>query len=53
LNPIEKLWSTVKAWLRRVQAKTFTGILHALADALRTVDPDECSNYFKSCTYGN
>jgi transposase len=52
LNPIEKLWSKVKAWLRRVQARTFTAIGNALADVLRTVTPTESSNYFKSCGYG-
>ena len=51
LNPIEKLWSKVKNWLRRVAAKTFDAIGQALVDALRTVDLQECANYFKSCGY--
>jgi len=51
LNPIEKLWSKVKAWLRRVAARTFEAIGQALVDALRTVEPDECVNYFMSCGY--
>jgi transposase len=52
LNPIEKLWSKVKAWLRRVMAATFDGLLGAIADALRAVDAEECVNYFRSCGYG-
>lgn len=52
-NPIEKLWSKVKAWLRRVESATFTTIIPAVADALRAVKPDECSNYFASCGYGD
>lgn len=48
LNPIEKLWSKVKAWLRRVAAQTFDTLIDALADALRAVDPAECRNYFLS-----
>jgi len=52
LNPIEKLWSKVKAWLRRVGARTFETLTHAIADALRAVQMDECSNYFNSCGYG-
>lgn len=52
LNPIEKLWSKVKAWLRRVMAATFEGLLAAIADALRAVDAAECVNYFLSCGYG-
>lgn len=50
-NPIEKLWSKVKAWLRRVRAKTFETVSAAVGDALRAVADDECSNYFTSCGY--
>ncbi len=53
LNPIEKLWSKVKAWLRRVSAKTFDGLTDAIANALRNVQANECSNYFNSCGYRN
>lgn len=52
LNPIEKLWSKVKAWLRRVMAATFEHLITSIADALRTVDPTECANYFRACGYG-
>lgn len=52
LNPIEKLWSKVKAWLRRVSARSFDGIGEALVEVLRTVKPAECANYFMSCGYG-
>lgn len=52
-NPIEKLWSKVKAWLRRTIARDFDAIGHALADVLWTVTPTECANYFKSCGYSN
>ena len=53
LNPIEKLWSKVKAWLRRVTAKTFNDLTDAIADAMRDVQPNECNNYFNSCGYGD
>lgn len=52
MNPIEKLWSKVKSWLRRVMAGTFDGLLGAIADALRAVAADECANYFMACGYG-
>ncbi len=52
LNPIEKLWSKVKAWLRRVAARTVEGLLQAVGEALRAVDADECRAYFRSCGYG-
>lgn len=51
-NPIEKLWSKVKAWLRRVMAHTFDGVVGAIADALRAVDLNEYAAYFRSCGYG-
>lgn len=51
-NPIEKLWSKVKAWLRRIAAKTFDTVIDALGDALRAVTPLECQHYFLSCGYG-
>lgn len=52
-NPIEKLWSKVKTWLRRVSAKTFETVASAVGDALRAVADNECSNYFVSCGYEN
>ncbi|MEL7087337.1 MAG: transposase [Planctomycetota bacterium] len=53
LNPIEKPWSKVKNWLRRVSATTFDGLSDAVADALRAVEPDECVNYFEACACGD
>jgi len=53
MNPIEKLWSKVKAWLRRAEAKTFDALGDAVAAALRAVTPQECWNYFTSCGWGD
>lgn len=53
LNPIEKLWSKVKAWLRRIEAKNFQALWHAVADALKHVTKQECNHYFASCGYGD
>ena len=52
LNPIEKLWSKVKAGLRELRAATVDGLIDAIAKVLRTVGAEECLNYFKSCGYG-
>ena len=52
LNPIEKLWSKVKAYLRRAGARRFDTIGDALTRVLKTVGPTECLNYFRSCGYG-
>jgi transposase len=51
LNPIEKLWSKVKAWLRRLAARTFETLVDAIAQALCAVSLDECAAYFRSCGY--
>ncbi|MEM6553246.1 MAG: IS630 family transposase [Planctomycetota bacterium] len=52
LNPIEKLWSKVKAGMRRLRPRSFLSIADTLADSLRTVTAKECRNYFASCGYG-
>jgi len=51
LNPIEKLWSKVKTWLRRVAARTVDDLIHAIGDALSAVSEQECRAYFRSCGY--
>ena len=50
-NPIEKLWSKVKTWLRRIAARTVHGLIQAVGGALRAVDSNECRAYFRSCGY--
>jgi len=51
LNPIEKLWSKIKVWLRRVAGDTFDALAHAAGDAFGAVTPTECANYFQSFGY--
>jgi len=50
-NPIENMWSKVKAWLRKAAARTFGGIVDAVAEALLAVTPDDCQGYFGHCGY--
>ena len=50
-NPIEKLWSKVKAWLRAAAARSFAALIEAIGVALRDVDLEECQAYFRSCGY--
>lgn len=52
LNPIEKLWSKTKAWLRRATARDLDSLVVEIAKALSDVDPSECGNYLASCGYG-
>ena len=51
LNPIEKLWSKVKAYLRSAEARTWDSLVAAIGHALDTVTLSECINFFASCNY--
>jgi transposase len=51
LNPIEKLWAKVKAWLRRIAARTIDALVCGVGGALRAVDAKECQAYLRSCGY--
>lgn len=50
-NPIEQLWSKVKAWLRKVGARTRAALWEAMGQALTAVLPEECRHYFVHCGY--
>jgi len=51
MNPIEKLWSKVKAWLRRAAGRTLDELIEIIGQALRAVSAHECQGYFRSCGY--
>ncbi|HXK37032.1 MAG TPA: IS630 family transposase [Candidatus Paceibacterota bacterium] len=51
LNPIEQMWSKVKAVLRRLARRTTQALYRAIGAALRQVTPEECCNYFTNCGY--
>lgn len=51
LNPIEKMWSKVKAALRSAEARTPAELLIAIGHALRSVTPQDALNWFASCGY--
>jgi len=42
LNPIEKLWSKVKALLRKFKARTLEALPNAIQNAFRAVTPADC-----------
>ena len=50
-NPSEKMWSKIKAFLRKVKARTPEALLNAIATALRTVSVFDVAAWFKSCGY--
>lgn len=51
LNPIEKMWSKVKAILRKLKARTETELIATIAKALEQVTASDCLGWFKSCGY--
>lgn len=51
LNPIEKVFSKVKSFLRFAAARTQAALWDAIAFALETVTTDDCRNVFRSCGY--
>ena len=51
LNPIEKMWSKIKASLRKVKARTKEALWQAIGAALKTVSALDELNWFKSCGY--
>jgi len=50
-NPIEKLWSKVKAALRAAKARTIAALNTAIAAALDSVTPEDAAGWFASCGY--
>ncbi len=51
LNPIEMAFSKIKAHLRRVGARRFTGLFDALGEVCDLFTPEECWNYFCKSGY--
>ena len=51
LNPIEKLFSKLKAYLRKLAARTVDGLYEAMGDGLRRVTHQDLAGWFRSCGY--
>jgi hypothetical protein len=51
LNPIEKMWSKVKALLRAAEARTPADLVRASGQALTQVTAQDVSGWFVSCGY--
>lgn len=50
-NPIENAFSKLKAFLRRLAARTRDNLWDAVADAIEAFTPAECANYFTAAGY--
>src|SRR5690242_11585005 len=51
LNPIEKMWSKVKAILRALEARTPAELVKAIGQALAQVTAQDALGWFVSCGY--
>jgi transposase len=51
LNPIEKMWSKVKACLRKAKARDPETLCQAVGNALAQVTLEDTQNWFASCGY--
>ncbi len=51
LNPIEKMWSKMKAHLRKEKARTYEELVQAIGRALASVSQEDVRGWFASCGY--
>ena len=51
LNPIEKMWSKLKAILRKLKARTTKELDDAIAIGLDAITPEDAIGWFTSCGY--
>lgn len=51
LNPIEKMWSKVKALLRSIEARSHPDLIDAIASALSRITSQDALGYFTSRGY--
>jgi len=51
LNPIEQLFSKLKALLRKAAERTIPRLLRKIRSLLRTVSADECLNFLRHAGY--
>jgi transposase len=53
MNPVEQLWSKVKAFLRALEARTLDALITGIRDALRLVTASDVIAWFAHCGYVN
>lgn len=50
-NPIEQCWAKVKTALRAAKARTLDSLVEAVAEALRSISPEDAKGWFAHCGY--
>lgn len=53
LNPIEMLFSKIKAALRRAAKRCKESLFTEIGNILDSINPTECENYIRHCGYGS
>jgi len=53
LNPIEQTFAKIKHWMRMAQKRTVEDTWRHLGQLLKTINPDECLNYFENAGYAS
>ena len=51
LNPIEKMWSKLKAFLRKEKIRMASKLPSAISKGFLTIRPTGCIGWFHSCNY--
>ena len=51
LNPIEKMWSKMKAYLRKRKARSSDELVDAIGEALTKITHEDIVGWFASCGY--
>ena len=51
LNPIEKMWSKLKASLRKEKIRIASELPSAISKGFLTIRPKDCIGWFRSCNY--
>ena len=51
LNPIEQMWSKVKAFLRKAKTRTINALDDAIANALKAITHQDAKGWFEECGY--
>ena len=50
-SPVELAWSKIKAFLRKIKARTFDDLFSALGDAIDTIVLTDILGWIKHCGY--
>ena len=51
LNPIEMMWSKVKAILRKAKERTEETLIAAIKEAMKEITPEDCQGWFRKAGY--